>query len=116
MSYELPVNLRTSMANETCLGVRTRPFLQQNRMFWQMDKTLAYFEPPSLISSLVKFSSPVTIQDTRLKSIVGIIDAAYSFEMVMAYFPSTEIAVEGVYLINMHCALDCSILGTTLPL
>ena len=80
MSSELLVTLRTAMAKETCLGVRARPFLQQNIMSWQMDKTFACFESPSLISSSVKFSSPVTIQDTRLKSIVGIIDASYSFE------------------------------------
>ena len=107
MSCELPVTLRTAMAKETCLGVRTRPFLQQNTMSWQMDKTFACFESPGLISSSVKFSSPVTIQDTRLKSIVGIIDAAYSLSRVlvqvaMTYFLSTVIAVDGVCLIIVH--------------
>ena len=44
MSSELPVTLRKDMAKETCLGVRTRPFLQQNRMSWQIDNTFACFE------------------------------------------------------------------------
>ena len=83
------------------MGVRTRPFLQQNRMSWQIHKTFACFESPSLISSSVKLSSLVTIQDTRLKSIVGIIDATYSFEQ------SSVSGVNGIISVNCNCCRRC---------
>ena len=100
-SSVLPVTLRTAIAKETCLGVSTLPFLLQNRMSWQIDNTFAWFDSRSSTLSSVKFSSPVTIQDTRLNSMVGIDATEYSFVQ------RSGVGGHAIFSVNCNCSRTC---------